>query len=191
MYRLTISGTLAEKAKSTFNDTQTIWIRMYRWENKWGEYVIATNQWSCEKRTHMAYFLESESDNQAVLEKVEAIDLYSPPYEVDDMWEEEVLTNGNMTCGNIFVVKGTSAEIHAVCAELFPSCTKWLSEHLKYVKGDEPKRYATHTHTTVSRPPYQQNRNGFRNASGSSFAQTMNIRQKNEYRRPVCLIETD
>ena len=124
MYRLTISGPITEEFLKT-KTVNTCWIRMYRWGNKCGEYVIENNEWNSEIRRFVAY--SKDSENQAVLEKVEPIDAYSPPYDVDDIWEEEVVKQGNITCGNLLVITG---DIQNTCAAICPAFSNWLVEHL-------------------------------------------------------------
>lgn len=134
MYRLTMSGPVTEQFLTKHSNP--IWIRMYRWANKWGEYNPANDEWTCEKRRELAY--KKEQENQAVLESVENIDSFGPPFDIDDMWEEEVVKHNNITCGNLLVITGTNAEIQESCKNISPIFLEWVVEQLGPVQFSRP-----------------------------------------------------
>ena len=105
---------------------QTTWLRMYRWGSTWGVFNKEHDNWTCERRA----FLSSLEDNgnTCIVERVTALDCSAPPYDIDDMWEEEVVEKDNVTCGNLYTITGSGKEIHAAA---HPSIAKWLQEHVE------------------------------------------------------------
>ena len=164
MYRLTVSGPITTQVLKQIRTGKPIWIRMYRWANKWGEYTKETDEWTCEIRRDLAYVKTDE--DQAVLEKVEQIDITTPPFQLDDMWEEEVFQQGNVRCGNLFVITGTNEEIQTLCEKYSPSLKKWVADELGPFQ-----RKQTQTQTQVA--PLRNKVHVLRKA------------------RPVCMIQTE
>lgn len=83
MFRLTISGPIAEQWKNTFSSTlKPEQRRIYRWDTMWG--ILVNNQWTVEKRKPI---IESDS---MILESIDfQQSIHAPPIHCDDIWDEE------------------------------------------------------------------------------------------------------
>ena len=66
--------------------------RVYRWENKWGFLMLGTDDWLAESRLPVAHAIDGE--NRYLLEAVECSPDEAPPFEIDDVWEEDVVVMG-------------------------------------------------------------------------------------------------
>ena len=89
--------------------------RVYRWENKWGLFSPQSGHWAAEKRLPVAH--AQRDGTRFLLETVESLRDESPPYAVDDVWEEEVVMNGALTAGISMSLHGTPNEILGWCSK--------------------------------------------------------------------------
>lgn len=141
MYRLTISGPFVDKLRDEMKTKQTTWLRMYRWGSTWGVFTKEHDDWVCERRT----FLSSMEDNgnTYIVESVHNVDCSAPPYDIDDMWEEEVIKKDNVACGNLYTITGSGKELHAAAKE-YPVIAKWLVEHVAQTNVVQPAKVVNH-----------------------------------------------
>lgn len=115
MFRITWDGPAALR-KSIRPDKKPQWLRIYRWENKWGVLYVETGAWFAEARRPVAH--GQRDDTRFLLETVEPLEDDAPPLSIDDAWEEDAvplfLTTGSYA-GTSMSLRGTAAEIAAWC----------------------------------------------------------------------------
>lgn len=117
MYRLTVSGSPAVTWRTTHPSAPTAWMRVYRWENKWGSLMKQgrwEDVWNTEIRTPLAYDVTA----MQLFESLESIQSTAPPPDIDDMWEEEIAIDKNITCNALLSIKGTLFEIQSTAHDL-------------------------------------------------------------------------
>jgi hypothetical protein len=109
MLRLTIQGkpTPAPTAK-------TSWRRVYRWGTHWGYLMLDQTAkweqaWSAERRDSLGSYTD-EKGLVYFLERVTPVQT-SPPNQIDDVWEEEVVCQGSITHGTLWSIVGTSGDL--------------------------------------------------------------------------------
>ena len=179
MYRLTISGPIADKYIDTHlkNDTQKQIHKIYRWGDKWGE-LCASNQWEhnwkAESRKDIAHHIDNQ--NLLLLESIEPMhSCQSPPIHIDDSWEEEVVVKNNIVFGTTLVIIGTGSSLQSTCSSLSMPYMNWLqsntqiTENVYVSEKSKPK--------PIQKPTQKPAQN--------SFLQT------SKQHRPICLITTD
>ena len=116
MYRLSITGTANKIYLSQMKDKKHIKQRVYRWENKWG-YLRKDKSWdeswSVEERSHISFAVNDE--NTFLLELCIPLSI-SPPVNIDDVWEEEVICDKTVTCNSILSITGSKQDLIQFCA---------------------------------------------------------------------------
>jgi hypothetical protein len=182
MFRLSISGPISD-SYTLANNSKSMWIRVYRWGSKWGEKYIGCdeNDWICETRRQVAN--KSEMNHMVVLEETQSFECNAPPFDTDDIWDEEVYMKDNITYGNILVLKGNKDELYSICKTIAPSFAEWVREHaqskLSTPIHNSPKpplaKPVFTQHARVSKGP-RDNNIGF-------------VNQRKPMRRPICLID--
>jgi hypothetical protein len=113
LFRLSISGSIAEQWKKTINPTLTKieQRRIYRWDSLWG--ILCKNTWTVENRT-----LLFES-GPILLESVNSMSsIHAPPFHVDDVWDEEFYMIQNAEWNGILSICMPAIDILA-----------WASKH--------------------------------------------------------------
>ena len=129
MYRLTVSGPVVQTVQNKWKQTLPQWIRIYRWANVWGEYCKNTDEWLCEIRKSVGTY--DDNVTIAILETIEPQMALAPPYDIDDMWEEEVVRNDNHSCGNLLVLTGMPRDIFVACKEYDIPIGDWLRQYIQ------------------------------------------------------------
>lgn len=131
MYRLTISGAAPNAFLKQLSSVKPIKQKVYRWENKWGylrKGQTWEESWLAEERT----FVSSSvlGDNTFVVETYSPIDNL-PPVNIDDLWEEEVVCDKNVTCNNLLSITGSNNDLIRFCKlysiDLPPAVTNVIS----------------------------------------------------------------
>ena len=115
MYRLTITGNASKAFLSKQAHSKPIKQRVYRWENKWGylrQGQTWEESWLAEERTFVGSV--SKDENIFLVETYTPIELL-PPVEIDDMWEEEVVCDKNITCNSLLSITGSKEDLMNVC----------------------------------------------------------------------------
>ena len=128
MFRVTLSGKIArdyvQKAKQDPKRT-TGYMRVYKWDNKCGE--LWNGNWKCEARRFKAD--QTLDGNSIMLEETYNVPTNVPPFDIDDLWDEEYIQVGNVRCGNVLVWTGKKEEIRKQCNEICPLFLNWLTQH--------------------------------------------------------------
>ena len=128
MFRVTLSGKIArdyvQKAKQNPN-METGYMRVYKWDNKCGE--LWNGNWKCEARRFKAE--DTLDGNSIMLEETYDVNVNVPPFEIDDLWDEEYIQVGNVRCGNVLVWTGKKEDVRKQCNEMCPLFLNWLTQH--------------------------------------------------------------
>ena len=115
MYRLTISGAAPISFLKQLPSVKPIKQRVYRWENKWGylrQGRTWEESWLAEERTFVSSSILG--DNTFVVETYTPIENI-PPVNIDDLWEEEVVYDKNVTCNNLLSITGSKDDLIRFC----------------------------------------------------------------------------
>ena len=115
MYRLTISGKPAEAFLMHASQIKPTMQRIYRWGNAWG--YLRQNRswdetWSAERRS---FITSITTDNITFLLEVSTTITAQPPINVDDMWDEKVIQDKNITCNSLLSITGSKQELIQIC----------------------------------------------------------------------------
>jgi hypothetical protein len=102
MLRVTFNRTLSDSWRNKTPSLSPTVRKLYRWSKYWG-----TLPWKVETRTHV---LETEN---YLVEHCIPTDL-PPPYDVDDIWEEDVILLPNIEYNGLLSIVGTWQEILGV-----------------------------------------------------------------------------
>ena len=120
MYRLTIAGKAVTEFLVSKKHAPRATQRIYRWGDAWG-YLRANVSWDASWTAERHTFLcSAEHDgNTLVVEKiVPMLTASAPPHHIDDVWDEEIITEDRITCNNIVSIAGTRNEILESCRKL-------------------------------------------------------------------------
>lgn len=115
MYRLTVTGTANVAFLSQHAHTKPIRQRVYRWENKWGylrKEQMWDDSWLAEERTFVS--AASTDENVFLLETYTPLQSL-PPVDIDDVWDEEVICDKNITCNSLLSITGSKQELINFC----------------------------------------------------------------------------
>lgn len=115
MYRLTISGKPAEAFLSHTQQIKPISQRIYRWGNAWGylrQNRLWDESWVTEQRS---FIISATTDNTTFLLEASIPITTQPPLHVDDIWDEEILQDKNITCNSLLSITGSKQEIIQIC----------------------------------------------------------------------------
>ena len=173
MYRLTISGPVADKYIDTHfkNDTIKQVIKIYRWGDKWGEFCASkqwNQNWIVESRKDIAHHIDNQ--NMLLIELIEPIhSCNAPPIHIDDSWEEEVVVKNNIIFGTTLVIIGTGSTIQSTCASLSIPYMNWIQSNIQITESaamPKPIQKPIQKSLTQEKQPIKKH-------------------------RPVCLITTD
>jgi len=134
MFRLTVSGSVSQRARRGLKPvTQSI----YRWGDQWGILKEGdwNQRWTVEVRIPLLH--ETAGDGSVLLESVCTLEgVAGPPLQLDDFWKEEVEVDGSSTCGTLFSVLGTGAEIQAICEKFKIPLSNTVKAHLTADKSE-------------------------------------------------------
>lgn len=137
MIRITYPQTISDawRVKKTISETQQR--RVYRWGATWAY----ANPWKVEKRTT---FQETEG---ILIEICTPTSDHQPPYEVEDMWDEEVFLMPHIEYNGLLSLMGTAQEVQMVMVrEGLPSiglpvlATSMKSKPAKVAPSYKPSR---------------------------------------------------
>ena len=109
MLRLTIQG-----KPTPLPTAKTSWRRVYRWGAHWGYLMLdQTAKWDQVWTAEYRIPIGSHSDEKGLIYVLEQIKPVTtcPPTEIDDVWEEEVISQGAITHGTLWSIVGTAAEL--------------------------------------------------------------------------------
>jgi len=179
MYRLTISGPIADKYidANLKNDTIKQIVKIYRWGNKWGELWSSKSDqnWNVESRKDIAHHIDNH--NMLLIELVEPIhSCQAPPFQIDDSWEEEVVVQNNILFGTSLVIIGTKSSIQSTCSSLSIPYMNWIQSNTKIMETSE-QEYLPQKPKLIQKPIQKT-------LIKSSIHTGKNY-------RPICLISTD
>ena len=151
-YLLTYNGHAVQRFQDEHKHTSPIKRQVWRWGKHWG-YVYPgvswDNAWVAETRNEVAS-LWTEKE-QALLETVEESVIQAPPFEVDDLWIEEILNDQQIQCGSALYIRGTLSEIIETAKSLGMP-TQWFSE----VKPQPPQQVPGRTLAQRQQQPQAQ-----------------------------------
>lgn len=115
MYRLTISGKPVEAFLSRTQQIKPTTQRIYRWGNSWG-YLRQNRSWDeawiAEQRS---FITSATTDNITFLLEAAKPTTVQPPLNIDDMWDEEVIQDKNITCNSLLSITGSKQELIQIC----------------------------------------------------------------------------
>jgi hypothetical protein len=118
MYQFTVGGSnvdaIREKFIAIHGGAKMIWQRNYRWGNVWGIHNPAATHWEETWRAEIRTTVLTDGDDQ-LLEQITPIACAAPPMKVDDIWEDQVMYQNNITCGNLISITGNLLEIQELC----------------------------------------------------------------------------
>ena len=115
MYRLTISGKPAEAFLMHTQHIKPTTQRIYRWGNSWG-YLRQNRSWDEAWVAEQRSFITSvTTENITFLLEASTPITVQPPLTVDDMWDEEVVQDKNLTCNSLLSIKGSKQELIQMC----------------------------------------------------------------------------
>ena len=104
MFRITYNQDISNawRAKKTLSDIQGR--RVYRWANVWAY----ANPWKAETRQMI------QETEECLVELCTPTADQQPPYEVEDMWDEEVVFMPHMEYTGLLSLVGTQVEIQGI-----------------------------------------------------------------------------
>ena len=115
MYRLTISGKPTEIFISGSKTIKPITQRIYRWGNIWG-YLRQNSSWDETWYAEQRSFIASATLDNTTFVLEEYIPITSqPPLNIDDIWDEEVIQDKNITCNSLLSITGSKQELIHIC----------------------------------------------------------------------------
>ena len=115
MYRLTISGKPAMAFLTHTSQIKPITQRIYRWGNSWG-YLRQNCSWDEAWVAEQRSFITSvTTDNITFLLEASTPITVQPPIVVDDIWDEEVIQDKNITCNSLLSITGSKQELIQIC----------------------------------------------------------------------------
>ena len=89
--------------------------RIYRWGNSWG-YLRQNRSWDEAWVAEQRSFITSvTTENITFLLEASTPITVQPPLTVDDMWDEEVVQDKNLTCNSLLSIKGSKQELIQMC----------------------------------------------------------------------------
>ena len=127
-YLLTYNGQAVQLFQDEHKHTSPIKRQVWRWKNHWGYVypgVTWDHAWVAETRNEVASLWNEKE--KALLETVEDSAIQAPPFEVDDLWMEEILSDQQIQCGSSLYIRGTLSEIIDT-AKCLGIPIKWLTE---------------------------------------------------------------
>jgi hypothetical protein len=115
MYRVTFSMDLSaqwiRKHPELLNTI--VQQRIYRWGSRWG--VMKEGKWSVEERFPRD---DLGSPEYPLVEECRPCGEFAPPKDVEDLWEEEVISiNGGEYTGVLTAIVGNQEEMESFCRE--------------------------------------------------------------------------
>ncbi len=136
MLRITYPKSISDdwRSKKTISDVQQR--RVYRWGATWAY----ANPWKVEKRTVL------QEHNGILLELCTPTSDHQPPYEVEDMWDEEVVLLPHIEYTGLLSLVGTPQDLQVVIArEGLPNVDlPKLSAPIQPVKHMKPNTKPVH-----------------------------------------------
>ena len=182
MFRLSISGPVAENCmKRNGAPVRSEWVRIYRWGDMWG---MMGAEWVVESRHQLAHTIDAA--NMVLLEEIrEENAIQSPPYDIDDVWDQEIIKDGSIEYGNMVCIQGNLSELQTQCVFLKIPFSQWLQDTIQRLNlSNRVETKRTIQATTQSLPQRTLQ-------SKTNMPRPIGIRQgTSQKRRPVCLIES-
>ncbi len=162
-YRITLNSELAHtwKSKHTLSDVTTI-RRIYRWGAFWGILNLKTNEWTVETREALVM-------QPYLLEKVQFHTIQAPPPTVDDIWEEEIQSQGKTVWnGELVTVCLSGEELKKWCSQESLELPEGLEidcNSVGQIESSFPKPKQPTPSSKYQNQNYNQNRNRYPNGN--------------------------
>jgi hypothetical protein len=117
MYLLSVEGLAAQTVLKSFTKLPSQWMTVYRWGMFWGYWNPSSSQWTAERHQYSTHHRD-EFGNTFLLEAIEPSSIAAPPYDIDDVWKEEIKQDGVCTYGNLLTIRGSKSTIEDILAKL-------------------------------------------------------------------------